>query len=271
MKTTSAGDAVRLELQLAELRLPTMKLMWRDLASQADKEGWPAGRFLAALTDLEMAERGRRRYERRLAEANLPVGKTLKSFEFEIVPMISKAQVMALATDDSWLEQGTNLLCFGPHGAGKTHLLVAIALALIEKGRRVLFVRTTDLVQQLQAARRELDLENAIVKLDKYHLLVLDDISYVRKDQAETSVLFELIAARYERRSLGITANQAFGEWGNVFPDQAMTLAVADRLVHHSIIFEMNVDESYRHRVAREAKRGRGRPAKRATIKTKDD
>jgi hypothetical protein len=89
------------------------------------------------------------------------------------------------------------------------------------------------------------------------HLLLLDDVSYVRKDQAETSVLFELIAARYERRSLGITANQAFGEWGKVFPDQAMTLAVADRLVHHAVIFEMNVDESYRHRVARETKRGR--------------
>jgi DNA replication protein DnaC len=271
MKTTSAADAARLELQLAELRMPAMKLMWSQLAAQADKEGWPAARFLATLTDLEMAERGRRRYERHLKEADLPVGKTLNSFEFEIVPMISKAQVMALAADDSWLEQGTNLLFFGPHGAGKTHLLVAVALALIEKGRRVLFVRTTDLVQQLQAARRELALENAIAKFDKYHLLLLDDISYVRKDQAETSVLFELIAARYERRSLGITANQAFGEWGKVFPDQAMTLAVVDRLVHHAIIFEMNVDESYRHRVAREAKRGRGRPATRATIKTKDE
>jgi DNA replication protein DnaC len=149
--------------------------------------------------------------------------------------------------------------------------LVAIALALIEKERRVLFVRTADLVQQLQAARRELALENAIAKLDKHDLVILDDISYVRKDQAETSVLFELIAARYERRSLGITANQAFGEWGKVFPDQAMTLAVVDRLVHHAIIFEMNVDESYRNRVARQAKRGRGRPATRATIKTKDD
>jgi DNA replication protein DnaC len=270
MKTTSAGDAARLELQLAELRLPAMKLMWSKLASQADKEGWPAARFLAALTDLEMAERERRRFERHLKEANLPVGKTLNGFEFEIVPMISKAQVMALAADDSWLEDGTNLLAFGPHGAGKTHLLVAVALALIEKGRRVLFVRTTDLVQQLQAARRELNLETAIAKLDKYHLLLLDDVSYVRKDQAETSVLFELIAARYERRSVAITANQAFGEWGKVFPDQAMTLAVVDRLVHHAVIFEMKVDKSYRHRKAQEAKRGRGRPATRATIKTKD-
>ncbi len=113
----------------------------------------------------------------------------------------------------------------------------------------MLYTRTTDLVQKLQAARRNLDLEGAIAKLDKYHLLVLDDMAYVSKDQAETSVLFELISARYERRSLLITANQPFGEWDRVFPDKAMTLAAIDRLVHHATIFEMNV-ESYRRKTA---------------------
>jgi DNA replication protein DnaC len=109
----------------------------------------------------------------------------------------------------------------------------------------VLFTRTTDLVQKLQVARRELQLESAIAKLDKFDLLILDDLAYVTKDQAETSVLFELISARYERRSIMITANQPFGEWNRVFPDPAMTLAAVDRLVHHATIFEMNV-ESYR-------------------------
>ncbi len=116
-------------------------------------------------------------------------------------------------------------------------------------------MRTTDLVQRLQVARRELGLEAAIAKLDKYQLLILDDIAYVTKDQAETSVLFELIAARYERRSLLITANQPFGEWGKIFADQAMTLAAIDRLVHHATILEMNV-ESYRRRAALQRKRG---------------
>jgi len=119
----------------------------------------------------------------------------------------------------------------------------------------VLFMRTTDLVQRLQVARRELGLEAAITKLDKYQLMILDDIAYVTKDQAETSVLFELIAARYERRSLLITANQPFGEWGKIFPDQAMTLAAIDRLVHHATILEMNV-ESYRRKAALKRKRG---------------
>ena len=130
----------------------------------------------------------------------------------------------------------------------------------------MLFTRTTDLVQRLQVARRELTLENAIARLDRYDLLILDDIAYVTKDQAETSVLFELIAARYERRSMLITANQPFGEWGKIFPDQAMTLAAIDRLVHHATILEMNV-ESYRRRAALERKRGPGRPPEHATSK----
>jgi IstB-like ATP binding protein len=111
-----------------------------------------------------------------------------------------------------------------------------------------------------------LALESAITKLDRYDLLILDDIAYVTKDQAETSVLFELIAARYERRSLLITANQPFGEWGRIFPDQAMTLAAIDRLVHHATILEMNV-ESYRRKAALDRKRGRGRPPAHATPK----
>jgi DNA replication protein DnaC len=257
MKTTNPLDAARLALLLAELRLPAVKLVWADLAAQADKEGWPAARFLAVLAEHEMAERSRRRIERHLAEAKLPPGKTIHTFDFEAVPVVSKAQVMALAAGDAWVDRGANLILFGPPGTGKSHLAAALGFALVENGWRVLFTRTTDLVQRLQIARRELSLEAAVARLDKYHLLILDDLAYVTKDQAETSVLFELIGARYERRSLLVTANQPFGQWGKIFPDQAMTLAVVDRLVHHATIFEMNV-ESYRRRTALERKRGPG-------------
>ena len=119
MRTTDPGDAARIELLLAELRLPAVKLVWASLAAQADKEGWPAGRFLAALAEHEIAERSRRRLERHLAEARLPPGKTLDTFDFEAVPVISKAQVMALAAGDAWLNNGANLLLFGPPGGGK--------------------------------------------------------------------------------------------------------------------------------------------------------
>ena len=265
MKSAHPIDEARLGIMLNELRLPTIKTLWPRFAETADREGWPAARFLAAIAEHELAERANRRVERHLAEAHLPPGKTLDSFAFEAVPMISKAQVTAMAAGDSWLAKGANVLMFGPPGGGKSHLAAAIGLALIENGWRVLFTRTTDLVQKLQVARRELQLEAAIAKLDKFDLLILDDLAYVTKDQAETSVLFELISARYERRSILITANQPFGEWNRVFPDPAMTLAAVDRLVHHATIFEMNV-ESYRRRAAMEAKRSRGRPAAFATI-----
>jgi IstB-like ATP binding protein len=144
MKAIDKIDAARVDLLLGELRLPGIKLIWAALAETADKEGWPAARFLAALTEQEMVERSRRRFERHLEEARLPPGKTLDAFDFAAVPMISKAQVQALAAGDAWLEKGANLLCVGPPGGEKSHLAAALGLALIEEGWRVLFTRTTD-------------------------------------------------------------------------------------------------------------------------------
>jgi DNA replication protein DnaC len=246
---TATVDTARLPVLLTQLRLPTVALLWPALTETADRESWPAAKTLAALMEHEVAERARRRTARHLLEARLPAGKTLDLFDFTAVSSISKARIIALAEGDSWLDQGTNILLFGPPGVGKSHLAAALGHAMVDAGYRVLFTRTTDLVQQLQTARQELKLASAIEKLDKYHLLVLYDLSYVQKSQAETSVIFELISARYERRSLLITANQPFGAWDSIFPDPAMTVAAIDRLVHHSIILEMNTD-SYRRKSA---------------------
>jgi DNA replication protein DnaC len=246
---TLNADTARLPLLLTTLRLPTVARLWPAIGETADTEGWPAARTLATLLEHEVAERASRRIQRHLLEARLPSGKTLDSFDFAAAPMISRARIAALAEGDSWLAKGTNILLFGPPGVGKSHLSAALGHALVQAGHRVLFNRTTDLVQQLQAARQDLKLAAAIEKLDKYDLLILDDLSYVQKSQAETSVLFELISARYERRSILITANQPFGAWDAIFPDPAMTVAAIDRLVHHAIILEMNTD-SYRRKTA---------------------
>jgi len=141
-------DTRRLPLLLHELRLPAIARLWPEFAERADKESWPAARFLSALAELEMAERGQRRIARNLADAHLPPGKTLDNFDFSIVPMLSKARVSALAAGDIWLDKATNLLLFGPPGAGKSHVATAIGRALVENGYRVLFTRTTDLVPQ---------------------------------------------------------------------------------------------------------------------------
>ncbi len=245
---TRIVDVHALPTMLTALRLPSFHRHWPMLAERADKEGWPAARFLATLAEIELAERETRRIRRHLIESQLPGGKTLATFDFKALPSVPRARVEALAAGD-WIETGANLIAIGNSGAGKTHLLCAIGHALVEAGRRVLYTRTTDLVQKLQAARRDLALETALAKLDRFELIILDDIGYARKDQAETSVLFELIARRFETRSLAIAANQPFSAWDTVFPDQAVTVAAIDRLVHHATILEMNAD-SYRRRAA---------------------
>ena len=241
-------DVHALPAMLTALRLPSILRHWPTLAERADAEGWPASRFLAALAEIELADRDARRIQRHLQQSQLPGGKTLATLDFRALPGVPRARIEALAAGD-WVETGANLIAIGNSGTGKTHVLCAIGHALVEAGKRVLYTCTTDMVQRLQAARRDLALEAALAKLDRFDLILLDDITYAQKDQAESSVLFELIARRYETRSLAIAANQPFSAWNRVFPDQAVTVAAIDRLVHHATILEMNGD-SYRRRAA---------------------
>lgn len=262
--TTVTTTSARLGMMLTDLRLPTIKRLAGDLCAQSDIEGWPAHRLLEALLEHEINEREARRIDRHRNESGLSPGKRLSSFDFSVVPSVSKAQVMALTEGTEWIDRGANVLLFGPPGVGKSHLVSALGHALIDAGRRVLFTRCSDLVQRLQAARRDLRLPQELAKLDRFDLLILDDLSYVRRDQAETSVLFELISERYERKSLAITANTPFSQWGEVFVEPAMTLAAVDRLVHHSTILEMNV-ESYRRRAAQAVQASPARKARSTT------
>jgi len=150
----ASADAARLPLMLTDLRLPTIKRLWADLTAQSDREGWRAERLLSVLFEHEMAERETRRLARHHAESDLPPDKSIDSFDFVAVPSVSKPHVAALIEGDGWLEQGANVLLFGPPGVGKSHLIAAIGHGLIDRGWRVLFTRTGDLVQRLHMARR---------------------------------------------------------------------------------------------------------------------
>lgn len=238
-----------LPLLLDELRLPTIKRLWEDFFVEANQKGWSGLQYLTTLCEHEIAERQRRRLSRYLSEAQLPKAKGLENYDFTSVKGITKAKVTALASGEVWIDEGTNVLIFGPSGVGKTHLAAAIGEKLIANGFRVFFSRTTELVQKLQAAKKALSLPLALEKLDKYDCLILDDFGYVQKDELETSVLFELICERYESKSMLITCNQPFKDWGDIFLNKQMAVAAIDRLIHNSSILQIEA-ESYRKKQA---------------------
>ena len=242
-------DTATLPILLKELRLFTVLESWQSLLQKAEAEGWNYARFLSVLFEHEVEARHRKRIQTYLRKAHLPLGKSLATFDFSQVQTLNKAKVDDLACNIAWVKRAENLLVFGPSGVGKSHLVAALGYALVEKNISVLFTATTKIVQHLQAARRDCCLPAELAKLDKYEVIILDDIGYVRKDEAETHVLFELIAQRYESGSVIVTSNQPFSEWDSIFATNSMTVAAIDRLVHHSTILEINA-ESYRKKYA---------------------
>ena len=226
-----------------------MLTQWETIEHQAMQEKWSYAQFLLALCELEVDRRWTQRLKRALKEAQFPSAKTLSTFDWDHLKGFNPAPLMQLASDTTWLQRAENCLIFGPSGVGKTHLACAVARAMVELGQRAKFFAATALVQHLQQAKRQLVLPNVLKKLDRYDLLIIDDLGYVKKSEAETSVLFELIAHRYERKSLLVTANQPFSQWNTIFADDMMTVAAVDRLVHHALIVELQAD-SYRKRSA---------------------
>lgn len=243
------SDPATLPLLLKTLRLPAFARHWQRISETAAADGWTTAQFLAWLCEQELAERETRRIARFAQQSQLPAAKTLASFEFKHAKGADPRRVRALGEDTDWVAQGHNLIVFGPSGVGKSHLAAAIGHALIEKGVRVRYITATALVQHLQSARQALRLPDALAKLDKFAVLIVDDLGYVKKSKQETSVLFELIAHRYESASLIVTANQPFSDWDQVFTDTMVTVAAVDRLVHHATIIELN-NQSYRRRAA---------------------
>ena len=248
-ETTSPSPYHQLSLHLKQLRLNHLLLHWESIEHQAMQEHWSYAKFLLTLCEIEVQRRNAVRLQRALTEAQLPHVKSFTNFDFSHCPHFNPAPLMQLADETTWLERAGNCLIFGPSGVGKTHLAAALARRMVELGKRVRFYAANTLVQELQQAKLQLQLPALLKKLDRFDLLVLDDLGYVKKSEAETSVLFELIAHRYERKSLLITANQPFSQWDSIFADSIMTVAAVDRLVHHAVILEIK-SQSYRRQAA---------------------
>lgn len=229
---------------LKELHLPTVRACYEEEADRAQRESLTYEYYLSEVMQREREVRRHNRIQRFLRESKLPLEKSLDAFEKGRLSFMVKAQVNALL-DGSFVDRSENVLAFGNPGSGKTHLLCAVGQELILKGRRVLFTPCSLLVQQLLIAKRDLNLPRLLKRLGKYDALIIDDIGYVQQNREEMEILFILLAERYERGSMMITSNLPFSKWERIFKDPMTAAAAIDRLVHHSIILELNLP-SYR-------------------------
>jgi len=238
------AQSASLDELLRTLHLPSFRAAYQEVAQTAIAEGLSYEQFLWALCDRECLDRFNNRTKRLLNESRIPLEKTWDTFEQDRLPFTLRQQIAALL-DGSFLDRKENVLAFGNPGSGKTHLLCALSQKLIAAGRRILYRPCSLLVQDLLAAKRELTLSKFIKHLSLYEGLLIDDIGYVQQSRDEMEVLFTLLAERYERSSVLITSNLPFSGWESIFKDPMTTAAAIDRLVHHSVILELNV-ASYR-------------------------
>ncbi len=229
---------------LKRLLLPKMSKSFFEYAEKARKEEWGYEEYLLELVRQEVESRENKRIERWLKESNLPISKSLANFDLSRLPKGAQHQFNALR-DGKFLERKENLLLFGTPGAGKTHLMCGLAQEMIGKGYKACFSSCSALLQDLLIAKQELKLNRLMKKLTSYDLLVIDEIGYVQQEKEEMEVLFTLFTWCYESTSILLTSNLPFSKWEGIFKDAMMAAAAIDRLVHHSVILELNLT-SYR-------------------------
>ena len=257
-------SAETLELRLKAFRLPSFLAHYASLAEQAGKGGWSHTHYLDELAAVEAVERTERRIARLLAESKLPRDKTLANLDTARFPAPVRTQLARLV-EGEFIGGAVNLCVFGNPGTGKSHVVSALGHELVRQGHSVLFTPVSALVERLLEAKRDLRLNRELRRLDRIEYLILDDIGYVQHDRSEMEVLFALLAERYERRSVAITSNLVFSKWDQIFQDPMTTAAAIDRVVHHSVILELNI-KSYRA----EAAQDRARPGRRKQEKDPD-
>ena len=244
-----SNDADQLAVVLRTLKLPSFSAQHAEVACMAEREGWSFSRYLLQLAETEICDRGTRRVQRLLKRSGLPLDKTLETLDQKRLPAKVRRTLPRLC-EGGFVAQAENVLTFGLPGRGKTHCAAAIGHELVRRGYSVLFARAFAIVQQLLVAKRDLRLEKELKRLDRFDVIILDDIGYVQQDREEMEVLFTLLAERYERRSVMITSNLVFSQWDQIFKDAMTTAAAIDRVVHHSVILELT-GKSFREEAAK--------------------
>ena len=238
------SDQEQIINNLKSLHMPTIRSSYEEVAEQARADSWSYEQYLLELLNLEYEVRQQNRISRNLRASKLPPSKTFENFDKKRLTA-KIANHLNVLVNGSFLSRSENILAFGNPGSGKTHLLCAIGHALVERGKKVLFITCGQLVQDLLIAKRELEITKKLKKLSKFDVTIIDDIGYVQQSREEMEVLFTFLADRYEQGSLMITSNLPFSKWEQIFKDPMTTAAAIDRLVHHSVILELNID-SYR-------------------------
>ena len=238
----TAAMAERIAELLVSFKLPTVaEEVVRRFTEAGHADVLP---LLLEVFEQEHSDRRGRRVERLRKASKLPPGKTMQTLVDARLPRPLAQKLRELASG-GFLDRAVNVLCFGLPGVGKSHAAAALGHALVEQGRSVFFAPAYELVQELLAAKRDLELPRALRRLDVFELLICDDIGYVQQSPDEAEVLFTLMAERYERRSMLLTSNRVFSHWERIFKNPMTTAAAIDRLVHHSVILEFDVS-SYR-------------------------
>jgi DNA replication protein DnaC len=226
---------------------------WEKLAREAAAKNEAYESYLLRLTEAEVTTRSANALSARIRAAGFPVIKDFDTFDFAAIPSLPKQKVLDLARGQ-WVEQHSNCCLIGNAGTGKTHVAIALGLAICRLAQRVRFVTAASLVTQLEEAQQQHRLDRLLSQLDRLDLLIIDELGYLSFSRSGAELLFQVFADRYERRSLLVTSNLAFSEWGSVFQGDRMTAALLDRLTHRCDIFEMN-GESYRFRESMKTKK----------------
>jgi DNA replication protein DnaC len=252
---TTNNTHLLLKSNLKHLRLPTMGAEFEKLAREAAAANEGHEQYLLRLTELEVAARSANAIAARIHQAGFPVAKDFDTFDFSAVPNLNKPKVLELARGE-WIAQHANVCLIGSPGTGQTPSATALGLAAARQGKRVRFYTAAALVTRLEEAQKQYQLDRVLTQLDKTDLLICDELGYLSLGRAGAALLFQVFAERYERRSLLVTSNLAFSEWGQIFQGERMTAALLDRLTHRCHIFEMN-SESFRFRESMQSKKGK--------------